>query len=93
MLISLFGTGIGYASADTGFTTPTTGASVNNPIGPTPIQGPLEDIEAPVLLGFSFEPTSIDTSSGPATVTVTIKATDNMSGLCLSTCSDGGSMT
>lgn len=93
MLISLFGTGIGSASADTGLTTQTTGASVNDLIDPAPTQDQLGDVEPPVLVDLSFEPTFIDTTSGPATVTVTITANDSLSGLCLSTCSDGGSMT
>lgn len=93
MLISLFGTGMNSASADAGVTIQTTGASVNDPIDPTQIQYQPGDVNPPILVDFSFSPTVIDTSSGPATITVTIEATDDISGLCLSICSDGSSMT
>ena len=39
------------------------------------------DVTAPTLMALSFEPTSIDTSSGPATVDVSLAATDDLSGL------------
>lgn len=38
------------------------------------------DTAAPVLTGFSFSPTFIDTSAGPATVTVTVDFTDDLVG-------------
>jgi hypothetical protein len=39
------------------------------------------DTTAPTLTAFSFAPTSIDTSSGDATVTVSFSATDDLSGV------------
>ena len=40
-----------------------------------------EDITPPTLTGFSFTPSSIDVTSGTDTVTVTVSATDDLSGL------------
>jgi hypothetical protein len=39
-----------------------------------------QDITPPVLTAFSFTPTTIDTTSGAATVTVTASITDDLSG-------------
>ncbi len=41
----------------------------------------LQDITAPVLLEVSFEPQIIDASTGPATLTVTVHDTDDLSGV------------
>ena len=40
-----------------------------------------EDVAAPELVEFSFAPTSVDTSSGSADVTFTVRVTDDLSGL------------
>src|SRR5512139_47026 len=45
---------------------------------PAPAQA---DTTPPVLAGFSFSPAAIDTTAGPATVVVTIHATDDLSGV------------
>jgi len=39
------------------------------------------DTTGPTLTGFSFSPSSLDTTNGPADLTVTIEATDDLSGL------------
>jgi len=39
-----------------------------------------EDLEAPQLLEFNFNPKNIDTNTGPQTVTFTLRITDNLSG-------------
>lgn len=50
----------------------------------------VEDQTPPALVAFSFTPTTIDTTVGPATVTVTMQATDSGSGVCvLPTCLTG----
>jgi hypothetical protein len=41
----------------------------------------IQDVTRPTLTGFSFTPTTIDTSAGPATVTVSISATDDLAGV------------
>lgn len=40
-----------------------------------------EDLTPPALLDVQFEPQTIDTSKGPATITVTIHVTDDLSGM------------
>ncbi len=40
-----------------------------------------QDITPPTLTGLSFGPSSIDTSSAPATVTFSFTATDDLSGV------------
>lgn len=40
-----------------------------------------QDITPPALLDVSFEPEVIDTSKGPATITVTVHVTDDLSGV------------
>ncbi|RKY55819.1 MAG: hypothetical protein DRP96_11990 [Candidatus Neomarinimicrobiota bacterium] len=40
-----------------------------------------EDVTPPTLTGFSFTPDAVDVTSGPATVTFTVNATDDISGL------------
>ena len=40
-----------------------------------------EDTPPPTLTGFSFTPSTIDVTSGTDTVTVTVSATDDLSGL------------
>lgn len=42
---------------------------------------PVDDTTPPELIGFDFNPKSIDVSSGPATVTFTLTITDDLSGL------------
>lgn len=44
--------------------------------------GSIQDVTPPVLTAFSFAPTSIDTDSGDATVTVTAQAKDDLTGVC-----------
>ena len=39
------------------------------------------DITAPVIVDIAFEPNRIDTSEGPATITVTVHVTDDLSGV------------
>jgi RTX calcium-binding nonapeptide repeat (4 copies) len=39
------------------------------------------DTEGPVIEGLTISPTSVDTSGGPATVTMTVHATDSLSGI------------
>ncbi|MCD6204945.1 MAG: hypothetical protein J7L22_04725, partial [Candidatus Marinimicrobia bacterium] len=41
----------------------------------------VEDVTPPTLTGFSFTPDAVDVTSGPATVTCTVNATDDISGL------------
>jgi hypothetical protein len=41
----------------------------------------IQDVTRPTLTGFSFTPTTIDTSAGPATVTVSVSATDDLAGV------------
>ncbi len=43
--------------------------------------GQTQDVTPPVLVGFSFSPTSIDVSSGSQNVTVTMHVTDDLSGV------------
>lgn len=40
-----------------------------------------EDLTPPALLDVQFEPALIDTSKGPATITVTVHVTDDLSGM------------
>lgn len=40
-----------------------------------------QDITPPSLVAVSFEPAQVDTSAGPQTITVTVHATDDLSGL------------
>ena len=40
-----------------------------------------QDVTKPALTGFSFSPSTIDTSSGPVFVTVSFTATDDLSGV------------
>lgn len=40
-----------------------------------------EDLTPPVLLDVQFDPQTIDTSRGPATITVTVHVTDDLSGM------------
>lgn len=40
-----------------------------------------EDLTPPVLISVSFEPPSIDTSAGPATIIMTVVVTDDLSGV------------
>lgn len=40
-----------------------------------------EDLTPPALLDVKFEPTTIDTTQGPATITVTVHVTDDLSGV------------
>jgi hypothetical protein len=40
-----------------------------------------QDVTPPTLTAFSFTPTAINTSSGPASVTVSVSATDDLSGV------------
>ena len=48
---------------------------------PTEIeQTGVEDVSVPVLAEFSFSPTSLDASTGPVDVTVTLRITDDLSG-------------
>ena len=41
----------------------------------------LQDVTPPTLTAFSFPPTTIDTASGPASVAVSVSATDNLAGV------------
>ena len=41
----------------------------------------LQDVTPPILTAFSFTPTTIDTASGPASVAVSVSATDNLAGV------------
>ena len=41
----------------------------------------LQDVTPPALTAFSFAPTTIDTASGPASVAVSVSATDNLAGV------------
>lgn len=52
-----------------------------------------DDVEPPALLGFSFTPTTIDTSENAASITANMSLADNGSGVCLSSCSDHSSPT
>ena len=40
-----------------------------------------QDVTPPILTALSFTPTTIDTSSGPADVAVSVSATDDLSGI------------
>lgn len=41
-----------------------------------------EDVTPPVVTGFSLSPATIDTSAGPATLTLTMQASDDLTGIC-----------
>jgi hypothetical protein len=66
-------------------------AAVVGSVGAQSVAG--SDSSPPQLADFSFSPSTIDTSSGPATVTVTMDLTDDLSGVCVSSCADNGSPT
>jgi hypothetical protein len=51
------------------------------------------DAEAPILDGFSVTPSTIDTTLGDVTATVTLTARDTGAGLCLSSCRHNSSAT
>lgn len=59
------------------------GISVNN-------VATIYDVEAPQLTAFNISPTTIDTSTESADVTVTMTLTDDMSGVCVPADSDTG---
>jgi hypothetical protein len=50
----------------------------------------VEDLIPPQLTGLSFSPVVIDTSAGPASVTVELDLTDNLTGVDLSLAAPGG---
>src|SRR5262249_39461404 len=47
----------------------------------SPSSAQIQDTTPPILTAFSFSPTTIDTSSGPARVTVSLSATDDLTGM------------